>query len=97
MNIQTPNARNTDPLSSHIAGENITRSSKRSSQQEEALRLVKSYPGHTAAELAKFSLLDRYQLNRRLPELVGIYIQKGAMRECRILGSTCVTWYPFGG
>jgi hypothetical protein len=94
MNIRTPSARGTDPESSHLAAERITQSGKRSSQQDEAVRLVTSYPGHTAAELAEFSRLDRYQLSRRLPEIERIHVHKGSMRECRILGSQCVTWWP---
>ena len=94
MNITMPNSRTTDPITSHIAGEAITQSGKRFNQQAEALRLVSSYPGHTAAELAEFSRLDRYQLSRRLPELEHIRIKKGDMRLCRILDSQCVTWWP---
>ena len=35
-----------------------------------ALDLVKQFPGRSSKELAKLGTLDRYQLARRLPELV---------------------------
>jgi hypothetical protein len=35
-----------------------------------ALGLVKQFPGRSSKELAKLGTLDRYQLARRLPELV---------------------------
>ena len=35
-----------------------------------ALDLVKQFPGRSSKELARLGTLDRYQLARRLPELV---------------------------
>lgn len=91
----TPAARSTDPQSSHLAAEKITRNGTRASQQQEVVRLVTDYPGHTSAELARRSgRLDRWQIARRLPECAPVYVQRGKMRICRVTGNKCITWWP---
>lgn len=93
MNIQTPAARNTDPQSSHIAAENITKSGRRVGQQAQVAQLVRLSPGSTSAELSrKTKKLDRYQIARRLPELKGV--RKGVPRHCGISKQLCETWWP---
>lgn len=86
------NARNTDPISSNLAGEAIERSGKADRQRHIALNAVKKHPGLTSRELAVETGLDRYMLARRLPELVGV--KQGPMRMCRFstCRKPCVTW-----
>lgn len=86
------NARNTDPTSSHFAGEYIETSGDAARQRRIALEAVKANPGLTSLELAGKCELDRYQLGRRLPEVIGV--EKGPMRLCSIskVKKPCVTW-----
>lgn len=70
----TPIARRTDPVTSHQAAEHITANGTRGAQQAAVYTWVKSYPGHTAQELAELCLskggtLDRYVFGRRLSEI----------------------------
>jgi predicted transcriptional regulator len=48
----------------------MRRSGALKGQRFVALELVKQFPGRSSKELAKLGTLDRYQLARRLPELV---------------------------
>lgn len=93
--IITPAARNTDPITSHMAALEITARGKRGRQQQLVLRIVIKNPGKTSRELADICALDRYQVARRLPELeaAGV-IEKGPIRMCSIGGRYCVTWRP---
>lgn len=92
-NIQTPIARATDPAPSHEAAEHMNASGKRKKQQMAALDMVRRHPGLTADELADFGPLDRYQLNRRLPEIetAGL-VERAAARPSRITGRNAATW-----
>lgn len=57
-------ARTTDPESSHLAGEDVTKSGVRHNQQLIATRCVRETPGRTSAELAVIHDKDRYMLGR---------------------------------
>ena len=63
-------SRKTDPESSRRAAREIERSGVLKGQRLIALRLVEQYPGRTSKELSQLGTLDRYQLARRLPEMV---------------------------
>ena len=92
-NIQTPIARATDPATSHEAAEYMNATGKRKKQQQLALDLVRRHPGLTADELATYGQLDRYMLNRRLPELVmAQLVERGQARPSRITGRNASTW-----
>ena len=93
MNIQTPNSRNTDPSTSHLAGAEITRSGRRQRQLDLVVGLVQESEGKTSAELALFSGYDRSKIARRLPDAEGIYLKKGEPRKCTVTGSLSVTWW----
>lgn len=93
MNVQIPNARNTDPISSHLAGEEVTKSGITSLQQERVARMVERAEGSTSAELAKRFNESRYMIARRLPELAGVKIRRGSMKKCSINGKQAVTWW----
>lgn len=84
------NARTTDPVSSHLAGDDIESSGIAGNQRRLVLALVKNYPNKTSHELALHSHLDRYQIARRLPEIH--LIEKGPVRTCAVSKRTCVTW-----
>lgn len=93
--VHTPAARNSDPESSHLAAEHVTRSGKRGQQQTQATAAVRSFPGCTSFELALKTDIDRYTLARRLPECVTAgSVRKGEQRTCSITGRQALTWFP---
>lgn len=93
--VETPAARRTDPESSHLAAEHVTRSGKRGLQQAQATAAVRSFPGCTSFELALKTDIDRYTLARRLPECVTAgTVRKGEQRTCSITGRQALTWWP---
>lgn len=98
MNIATPAARATDPVSSHLAAEEMTRSGKRAYQAERVLDLVRKHPHHTSLELAQYGTLDRYQLARRLPDLValGLVERSREPRLCAVGKRPAHTWFAKG-
>jgi hypothetical protein len=99
-----PRARNTDPATSHKAAATIKASGALGKQQRAVLELVRLWPGHTSAEIAVLYAQQqgdstrwrevRPLVARRLPELVPVYIRKGAARICDFCGSPSVTWWP---
>lgn len=93
--VETPAARRTDPITSHLAAEQHTASSKHTHQQAQATAAVRAYPGRTSFELAMATDLDRYMLARRLPECVMAgTVVKGAPRHCSVTGRLALTWLP---
>lgn len=90
--IETPAARNSDPISSHLAAARVTSNGSRAHQRNQASRAVQLFPGYTSQELCTLTHLDRYMLARRLPECSTV--TKGAMRACSITGRLAVTWWP---
>jgi hypothetical protein len=90
----SPVARDSDPVSSHLAAKEITGNGKRASQQRIALDAVLDHQGCTSLELSQTCALDRYQLARRLPELeeYGL-VEKGPIRPCSIGKRPAVTWF----
>lgn len=93
-NIQTPASHRDDPDTSYMAEKKITKSGKRTAQQEQVLKCVQTFPGRTSAELAELSGLDRAMIARRLPELCPQFVIKGEKTTCTACRSECVTWYP---
>jgi len=95
--LSTPaaRARRHDPQTSHLAADEVERSGTAEGQRRRCLRFATGNPGSTAAEIAKFAGMDRYAVNRRLPELreCGLLVN-GLPRQCRVLGSECQTWLP---
>ena len=91
--MTTPAARNTDPVSSHLAAEEVTVKGTRGRQQRVVLWAVAANPGRTSRELASICDLDRYQVARRLPELENAgLLEKGPMRRCSAGRREAVTW-----
>lgn len=93
-NVQTPAARSTDPGTSHIAAEAVTKSGVRARQQRQVLDALRQWPGCTSAELAQRANIDRYAVARRLPELVPTFAFRGGSTICSISGRPAVTWWP---
>ena len=109
MRIETPAARSTDPASSHLAADAITKSGKRMNDADKVLAAVLAWDvfggaPKTGAEIAKdlqkfypFEKWDHYKAIKRLCDLKGLKVKHGEKRECRVLGSLCVTWELIGG
>jgi hypothetical protein len=89
--MNTINARHTDPVTSHLAGEAIEASGEAAFQRQQALAAVSLYPGLTSKELAHKTGLCRFMLARRLPEIGTI--EKGDIVKCSISKRACVTWH----
>jgi predicted ArsR family transcriptional regulator len=91
---RAPLARSTDPLSSHNAAEEVTRSGLRGAQKRALLTWLRgqSQP-MTSAEIALASGLDRHGVARRLPdcERDGSVV-RCSMRECGATGRPAITW-----
>ena len=106
MRIETQAARNTDPVTSHIAAEAITKSGRRNTDAQKVLAFVIRHEGDenypmTGAEIAKGLSYDypyedwpREKAMKRLGDLKGIKVQHSERRGCTALknASVCVTW-----
>jgi hypothetical protein len=104
-----PRARTTDPETSHEAAAKVLASGQLRESQRITLDAVTSRPGSTAVELAaalagtpcrglaRDRSWWRFELSRRLPELVPVHVRRGKPRECRVSGSCQTTWYPVKG
>jgi len=84
-----PRSRTADPASSKRAAADVERTGVMRGQRVLAQQLVESYPGSTSKELAAAGILDRYQLARRLPELVKL----GLVRTTQA-GNEDLKWFP---
>jgi predicted HTH transcriptional regulator len=88
-------SRTTDPVSSHLAEDEINRSGSRANQQAIILEAVGLNPGRTSRELTWYCDLDRYQIARRLSDLNdATLVYKGPIRRCHEGGRKSVTWFP---
>lgn len=95
LNIQTPAARETDPETSHIAADKITKSGERKLQQERVADAVRRWPGCTSAELAEKMRADRTMPARRLKEIeTAGAVVRGHARYCDVRNTKAVTWWP---
>ena len=96
--IATPAARSTDPAASHVAADDVTSSGARDRQRRVVAATVAMHPGLTARELATHCELDRYQINRRLPECeTAGDVRRGEQRRCSIGGRPATAWYSTAG
>ena len=90
--VSTPAARRSDPETSHLAAEVITKNGTRHHQQQLAADAVRKHPGRTSQELAHLTGIDRYVLARRLPECTAV--RKGVAVECTVTRRQALTWWP---
>lgn len=91
---RAPLALKSDPTSSHIAAEEITRSGLRDSQKEKILESLRKHGKPvTSLELARWFGIDRYVVARRLPDLErDKLVRRGPMRDCAIARRPAITW-----
>ena len=87
----------TDPVTSHLAVEQIAKSGALAAQRQVCLRAVHDEPGLTAAEILAKVECERHVPSRRLPDLrkAGLVVSNRP-RICRVTGSTSLTWWPIG-
>jgi hypothetical protein len=91
-------ARNTDPVTSHMAAAKIE--PKVGSQCAVLWELVKQHPGLTSAELARLTPWPadtrRFIAAKRLSVLRDKYqsVRSGETRKCRVTGEMAMTWWP---
>ena len=91
-NIQTPAARSTDPWTSHDAAEHVTKTGKRTRQQQQVLDLIREHPNCSSEELSEFGVLSYSQIARRTKELVtGGFIESCSVRV-NSRGRPVLTW-----
>jgi hypothetical protein len=91
--VEVPAWRRSDPPTSRLAAEEITRSGTRAIQRQAVLELVRAHPRSTSLELARHSRLDRFSIARRLPELEAMgMVRKCGQRECSVGHRQAVTW-----
>jgi len=98
-NIQTQAARNTDPITSHMAADDVTVSGKRQTHVRILSEIVANNPGMTSAEIAfmvsdKHPDLNRHEVARRLADGKGCTLRQGVSRKCRRSNRMCITWWP---
>lgn len=89
-----PASRNTDPMSSHIAERQTTKSGVRVSNLMKVFNFVKAKPGHTAGEIAKALGMERGEVSKRLADARNLkMLVNGKERKCQVKGSQMMTWY----
>ena len=99
MEIRTHNARTTDPESSHLASEQVTRSGRRQQRIATLVTFVRKHPGLTSREIS-LALnqpdLDRVEVARRLADAKGVQLKQGPLRSCTACSgmTRCKTWWP---
>ena len=83
----------TDPQTSEAAARDLIQSGRLGEQQEQVLKLVRTYPDSTSAELAKFGRLERHIPARRLSELKRKGLVKvSGQRPCKTNGRLMQTY-----
>jgi hypothetical protein len=89
-----PIAANADPITSHLAAEELTESGARDAQKYAVLSALRGeLVPPTSRELARTSQMDRYVVARRLPDLEADgWARKVGQRKCSITDRQCVTW-----
>jgi len=95
--LEIPLARNTDPITSDMAADDLIKSGRWKSQKTLVYWMLKAFCrdkyNPTSAELAQASALDRYMVARRLPDLEKSgHAHKLGARRCDVTGKKAVTW-----
>jgi hypothetical protein len=87
-------ARSTDPVTSHQAASNVSKTGSAARWQQVALDLIRRRPGMTARELESAGGYENGQIRKRLLEVMrGGLIHKGTARTCRVSGRQAATWW----
>lgn len=89
-------ARKSDPETSKIAAEQITKSGKIAEHHQIIAALVRQYPGLTTGELSeKTTELTHEQIWRRMSELEELNtVIHGDKRLCKVRKTMCRPWWP---
>ncbi len=102
LRIETPASHRSDPETSRIAEQFVTKTGIRENQRQRTLDAVRKWPGRTSAELAREVTQPheeesaiRSMLARRLSECeTAGAVRKGARLTCTVKGRPAVTWWP---
>jgi hypothetical protein len=91
---RSPLARSSDPVSSHLTAEEVTRSGRRDNQKHKLIEwLRRQTQPMTLAEIAVSSGMERHAVARRLPDCErGGPVERCGMRECGAAGRPAITW-----
>lgn len=93
--VETLAARANDPISSHLAADEHTRSGKRAAQQALVVSAVRAFPGKTMQELSELSGICRFTLGRRISECeTGGAVRRLPARKCSVTGRMAEPWEP---
>jgi hypothetical protein len=102
----TPRARFSDPVTSHLAAERIKATGQLRESQILVRDAIRRWPGKTAVELGALMAGTvckgrprddrwwRYEVSRRAPEIAPVHVRRGKPRECTVAGTCQSTWYP---
>ena len=94
LTFDPPRARTADPVTSHLAAQEVYESGAADKQAAAVFSLVQIRPGMTSAGLASHFHVDRYMVARRLPELEARgLVRKGNPIRCPVSGRAAVTWW----
>lgn len=94
LTFDPPRARTADPVTSHLAAQEVYETGAADRQAAAVLAMVKNRPGMTSAGLAAHYRVDRYMVARRLPELEARgLVRKGNVMRCPVSGRAAVTWW----
>ncbi len=97
MPMRPPNipiARDSDPSSSHEAGDEVTESGRRKAQMERIVIQLRAHPNSTTHELKKgLPGLNEVQICKRLNDLKEANLaEKVGIRKCRVSKRRIQTW-----
>lgn len=88
-----PASRNSDPDTSKITDEKITKSGKRESRARYWAKQVQEFPNHTSSELAAIVGGCRYECSKRLTDARNLkLVRNGDKRLCRVTDNIAMTW-----
>ena len=91
---RAPIAANADPITSHLAAEEITSNGTRDTQKRAVLNALMEEPLNiTSMELARRMGVDRHMVAKRLPDLEddGL-VERQPERNCSVTKRKAITW-----
>ena len=92
--IPTARARQSDPISSHMAAQIVESCGAADTQRANVLEYVREHPGQTSAEIAAGMGEQRHMPARRLPELrTAQLVRNGDVRMCAVSRRNGLTWW----
>lgn len=86
-------ARNSDPITSHMAAEHVIASGLNKRQAAQVLAALREHPGCTSFELARHMGVERAVTGRRLSELKARGdVENCQPKLCNIIHRKALTW-----